>query len=99
LPRIGICGRYPPLKIAAFDNKVLRTIGSFPRCASVRDLHTAFNLPYGYDYIIKLCRQQAEVIQTHEIKHDRSIGQGKARQRKYKRLKFGGDKAYNRSSD
>jgi hypothetical protein len=29
----------------------------------VRDLHTAFNLPYVYDYIIKLCRQKAEVMQ------------------------------------
>jgi hypothetical protein len=32
--------------------------------------HTAFNLPYVYDYVIKLCRQQAEVI-NHENEHVR----------------------------
>jgi hypothetical protein len=40
-------------------------------------LHTAFNLPYVYDYITKLCRQQAEVIKNYENEHVRSIGQGK----------------------
>jgi hypothetical protein len=44
-----------------------------------------------YDYIIKLCWQEAEVIQNHV----RSIGQGEARRREYNRLKLGGlsDKA------
>jgi hypothetical protein len=51
----------------------LRTTGNFPRCTPVRDLHTAFNLPHVYDYITKLCRQQADVIQNHE--HVRGIGQ------------------------
>jgi hypothetical protein len=32
---------------------------------------------------IKLCRQQAEVIQNHENEHVRGIGQGEARHRKY----------------
>jgi hypothetical protein len=40
-------------------------------------VHTAFKLPYIYDYITKLCRQQAEVIQNHENEHVRGIGQGK----------------------
>jgi hypothetical protein len=44
-------------------------------------------------------RQQAEVMQNLENEHIRSIGQGKARHRKYKRLKLGGGQAYNRSSD
>jgi hypothetical protein len=26
----------------------------------------AFEIPFAYDYIIKLCRQQAEVIQNHD---------------------------------
>jgi hypothetical protein len=30
-------------KLQHLQNKVLRTIGNFPRCTSVRDLHTAFN--------------------------------------------------------
>jgi hypothetical protein len=75
------------------QNKVLRTIGNFPRCTSVRDMHTAFNLPYVYDYITKLCRKQAGVIRNHENEHVRGIGQGKARHRKYKRLKLGGVQA------
>jgi hypothetical protein len=49
------------LKLQSLQNKVLRTTGYFPRCIPIRDLHTAFNLPYAYDYIIELCRQQAEV--------------------------------------
>jgi hypothetical protein len=52
------------LKLQGIQNKVLRTTGNFPRCTSVCDLHAAFNLPYVYDYITKLCRQQAEVIQN-----------------------------------
>jgi hypothetical protein len=50
------------LKLQLMQNKVLRTVGNFPRCTPVRDLHTAFNLPYVYDYtsITKLCRQQAK---------------------------------------
>jgi hypothetical protein len=52
-----------------------------------------------YDYIIKLCRQQAEVIQNHENEHVCGIGQGEARHRKYKRLKFGSGQAYDHSND
>jgi hypothetical protein len=29
-----------------------------------------------YDYVTKLCRQQAEVIQNHENTNVRNIGQG-----------------------
>jgi hypothetical protein len=39
------------LKLQRLQNKVLRTIGKFPRCIPVRDLHTSFSLPYVYDYI------------------------------------------------
>jgi hypothetical protein len=80
-------------------NKVLRTTGNFPRCTRVCDLHTAFNLLYVYDYITKLCRQQAEVIQNHENEHVHGIGQGEARHRKYKRRKLGGGQVYDRSSE
>jgi hypothetical protein len=57
------------LKLQHLQNKVLRTIGNFSRCTPVRDLHTAFNIPYVYDYITELCRRQAEVIQNHENEH------------------------------
>jgi hypothetical protein len=52
------------LKLQRLKNNVLRIIGNFPRLTPTRDLHTAFKLPYIYDYITKLCRQQAEVIQN-----------------------------------
>jgi hypothetical protein len=70
------------LKLQSLQNKVLRTNGNSPRCAPVHDLHMAFNLFYVYNYITKLCRQQAEVIQNHENEHVLSIGQGEARHRK-----------------
>jgi hypothetical protein len=45
------------LKLQRLQNKVLRTIGSFPRRTSVCDMHVAFQIPYVYDYITKSCRQ------------------------------------------
>jgi hypothetical protein len=58
-----------------------------------------FKIPYVYEYITKLCRQQAEVIQRHDNKNVGSIGQCEAQHRKNKRLKLGGGQAYDRSSD
>jgi hypothetical protein len=52
------------IKLRCLQNQVLRAIGNFPRCTMVHDLHTAFNLPYVYDYIRKLCRQQAYVTKS-----------------------------------
>jgi hypothetical protein len=46
-----------------------------------------------YDYITKLCRQQAEIIQNHDNENVRNTGQGGARHR------LGGGQAYDRSSD
>jgi hypothetical protein len=73
------------LKLQRQLNKVLSTIGNIPRCTPVRHLHTFFNLPYIYDYVIKLCRQQAEVIQNHENAILRNIGKGGHQNTKYKR--------------
>jgi hypothetical protein len=39
------------LKLQRLQNKVLRTIGNFPRCTLVRDLHVALKIPYVYDFI------------------------------------------------
>jgi hypothetical protein len=86
------------LKFQRLQNRVLCTTGNFPRRTSVRDLHAAFQIPYVYDYIMKLCRQQAEVIQNNENENVRNTEQSKARQRKYKRLKLGGGQVYGRSS-
>jgi hypothetical protein len=87
------------LKLQRLQNRVFRSTGNFPRRIPVRDLHKAFSIPYVYDYITKLSRQQAEVIKNHENAKVRNIVQGEARHRKYKRLKFGGGQAYERSSD
>jgi hypothetical protein len=58
-----------------------------------------FKLLYVYDYITKLCRWQAEVIQNHDNENVCSIGQVEVRHRKYNRLKLGGGQAYNHSRD
>jgi hypothetical protein len=87
------------LKLQRLQNNILLTIGNFPRRRLVRDLHTTFNLPYVYDYVTKLYRRQAEIIQHRENEHVRGIGQDEARHRKYKRLKLGDGQAYYRSSD
>jgi hypothetical protein len=65
------------------QNKVLRTIGNFPKRTSVPDMHKAFHMPYVCDYITKSCRQQAEVIKNHENENVHYTGQGEARHRKY----------------
>jgi hypothetical protein len=56
--------------------------------------HNTFEIPYGYDSVTELCRQQAQDIQNHENSYIRNIGQGEAQQRKYKRIKLGGGQAY-----
>jgi len=86
------------LKLQRLQNRVLRSTGNYPRRTPTRVLHTAFKIPYVYDFITKLCRRQAEVIQNHDNKNVRNTGQGEAQHRKYKRLKLGGGQAYDRSS-
>jgi hypothetical protein len=86
------------LKLQRLQDKVLHTIGNFLRCTLVHDLHTVFNLPYVYDYIAKLCTQQAEVMQNYDNERVRGIGECEARYIKYKRLKLGGVQAYDHSS-
>jgi hypothetical protein len=46
------------LKLQRLQNKVLRTIGRFPRRTSVRDMHVPFQIPYVYDYITKSVSMQ-----------------------------------------
>jgi hypothetical protein len=74
------------------QNKVMRTIGNFPRRTSVRDMHVASHGPY----VTKLCRRQAESILNHE--NVRSFGKDETPHRKYKRLKLGGGHLYDHSS-
>jgi hypothetical protein len=81
------------LKLQRLQNKVLRSTGNFP----VRDLHVTLKTPCFYDFITKLCWQQAEVIQNHHNPNVRSIGQGEAPHRKYKILKLGSGQTYERT--
>jgi hypothetical protein len=67
------------MKLQNLQNKILRTTDYFPRGTPVHDLHMAFELPYVYDYITKLCKQQAEFIQNYENANVHNIGQGEAR--------------------
>jgi hypothetical protein len=62
------------LKLQRLQNMVLRTIANFPTRTPARELHVAFKIPYVYDFITKLCRKQAEVIQNHENENVRNIG-------------------------
>jgi hypothetical protein len=87
------------LNLQCLQNKVFRTTGNFPSRTPVHEMHTAFKIPYAYDYITKLCRQQAEVIQNDENANICNTGQGEPRHRKYKRLKLGDIQTYNSSSD
>jgi hypothetical protein len=64
------------MKLQFLQNKVLHTIGKFPRNTPILDMHISFQIPYVYDYITKLYRQQAQVIQHHENIHVRNIEQG-----------------------
>jgi hypothetical protein len=86
------------LKLQRLQNKVLRTIGNFPRRTPVRELHKAFNIPYICDYITKLCRHKQNLYEIMKMQNARHIGQGEARHRKHKRLKLGGGQGFDRSS-
>jgi hypothetical protein len=63
------------------QDKVLHTTGKCSRCIPVCELHMAFRVPYIYDYITKLCRQQAEVVQNHENANVGDIGKREAWQK------------------
>jgi hypothetical protein len=47
------------IKLKRLPNKVILTIGNFPRRTPVHEIHMAFHLPYVYDYVTKLCWQHA----------------------------------------
>jgi hypothetical protein len=73
------------MKLQRLQNKVLRKIGNYTKRTPVRELHLALHIPYVYNNITQLSRQQAEVIQNHNNENVRNIGQGKANHRKYRR--------------
>jgi hypothetical protein len=48
------------------------------QATAIRDIHFALQVPYVYDYVTKLCRQQAQVIENHKNVHIAYTGQGEA---------------------
>jgi hypothetical protein len=64
------------LKLQRLQNNALLATGNFSRSTSVLDMHMAFQIPYMYDYITKVCRKQVEIIQNHENENVRNVGQG-----------------------
>jgi len=42
--------------------------GNLPRRTPTREVHVAFKIPHLHDFITKLCKQRAEVIQKHDNK-------------------------------
>jgi hypothetical protein len=58
------------------ENKALCTTHKFPKDTAVCEFHMAFQVPYIYDYITNLYRQQAEIIQKHENENVHDIGKG-----------------------
>jgi len=85
------------MELQLLQNKVLRLIGGLSRRKLTHHMHVALQSPYIYDFIPKICRKPAEVPQSHDNKIVRSIGNGEAQKRIYKRMKLGGDQAYNLS--
>jgi hypothetical protein len=66
------------LKLQHLQNRVLCTTGNLPRCTSTHTLHLIFQIPYNYDYITKIFRKQAEVIQNHNNENAGNIGKYEA---------------------
>jgi hypothetical protein len=82
------------LKLHRLQNQVFRTTGNLTRRTPTPALHVAFRIPYIYDFVTKLCRQQAEIIQKPEnVNNVLKFGQGEAQHRKRKRLTLGGGQA------
>jgi hypothetical protein len=73
-----ISGRHLPLKIAAPVNKVLHNIGKFSKVHTTSQFAHGFRPSvYMYVYIMKLCRQQTEVVQNHEHEQIRILDKAK----------------------
>jgi hypothetical protein len=86
-------------KLYRLQNRAFCATGNRDKCTPIRELHVAFKIPSVYDFIIELCRTQAELILNHVYPNVRGIGQEEARHRKYKRLKLRVGQPYYRSVD
>jgi hypothetical protein len=66
-PARGFAADTHVLKLQRLQNRVLRSIGNFPRRTSVRELHKAFSIPFVYDYMTKLSRQKSLKIMKMQM--------------------------------
>jgi len=80
------------LKLQRLQNIDLRTTGNVPRRTPTRALHRTFMMIHK-----KICRKQAEVIQTHHNVNVRNIDRNEAQLMKNKNLKLDDGQAYDRS--
>jgi hypothetical protein len=99
LPRLGISIRHLPIEIDAPTKQGSPHQWKFSKVYTGPRFARCFQPSVFILLHIKLCSQQAEVIQIHENEHVRGMGQGEERYRKYKRLKLGDCQTYDRSSD
>jgi hypothetical protein len=66
------------LKLQHLQNKVLCTIGNFPRCTPVRKLHMAFKLPYVCDYIKNYAGNKQKPYKIMKMKMFATLDKAKA---------------------
>jgi hypothetical protein len=71
------------MQLQRLQNRLLLAVGNLVRCTPVPELRVVSRIPYVYDYVIKLCRTQAEVILKLVISNVRRTRQGETRHRKY----------------
>jgi hypothetical protein len=79
------------LKIASPAKEVATRHRKFSKVHIGSRFAHAFQPPVRTRLCKRIVQSTTEVIQNHEKKHARTIGQGETRHRKYKRLKLGGD--------
>jgi hypothetical protein len=91
---MGIRGGQLSFKLQRLENTVFCTTDNLPRHTPNSELHMAFKIPYLYDFVTKLCRQQSTVILNHENVNIRNTDQGEPRHGNNVRLKLGGGQTY-----
>jgi hypothetical protein len=87
------------MKLQRLQNKVLRTIGKFPRNTAIRGMHIFLQIPCVYDFITKLCNNKPKSFNITRIYMIAILGKEKPDIENIKRLKLGGGQAYDRLSD
>jgi hypothetical protein len=68
---------YRVLKLQRLQNNSVRAFEKFSERTPTRGLHGSCEIPYVYDFVTKLCRQQAGVVLKHEKADICSVGKAK----------------------